>query len=156
MVRRQRRGRDGVRPAEIVLRVDRIVCDLADDAEVVQGVGEVWMVRAERLLLKTGRLEQELLGGGIVTGRSRLFGVFDDRAGSVRFRHPVSRQESESREGSREPRAAHEALWTIVKEGFAEWTVGPASLPRWLQWPSSCPSAIFQHAERTGALTQAP
>lgn len=34
--------------------------------------------------------------------------------------------------GSREPRAAHEALWAIVRQGFAEWTVGP---------PSRCPLA---------------
>jgi hypothetical protein len=32
--------------------------------------------------------------------------------------------------GSREPRAAHEALWAIVKQGSAEWTVGPPSLLR--------------------------
>jgi hypothetical protein len=85
MVRRQRRGRDGVRAAEVVLRVDRIVRHLADDAEVVEGVGEVWMRRAERLLLKGGRLAQEVLGGGVVASRGRLFGVLDDRAGFPRF-----------------------------------------------------------------------
>jgi hypothetical protein len=66
MVRRQRRGRDGVRPAEVVLRVDWIVRHLADDAEVVQRVGEIWMVWAERLLLEGRRLAQEVLGGGVV------------------------------------------------------------------------------------------
>ena len=57
------------------------------------------MVRAERLLLEGGRLAQEVLGGGVVAGRGRLFGVFDDRAGFARFRHPVSRQGSDGREG---------------------------------------------------------
>jgi hypothetical protein len=101
MVRRQRRGRDGVRPAEVVLRVDRIVGHLADDAEIVQRVGEVWVVRTERLLLKGDRLAQELLGGGVIAGRGGLFSVFDDRVGFARFRPPVSRQESDSRK--REP-----------------------------------------------------
>ena len=104
MVRWQRRGRDGVRPAEVVLRVDRIVGHLADDAEVVQRVGEVWMIRTERLLLQGDGLAQELFGGGVIAGRGRLFGFFDDRVGFARFRPPVSRQESNSRE--REPRTS--------------------------------------------------
>jgi len=57
------------------------------------------MVRAERLLLEGSRLAQENLGGGIVPGRRRLFGLFDNRAGVAGFRHPVSRQESDGREG---------------------------------------------------------
>jgi len=51
------------------------------------------MLRAERLLLKGGRLAQELLGGGVVAGRGRLFGLFDDRVGFARFRHSLSRQD---------------------------------------------------------------
>ena len=86
MVRPERRSGDGVRPAEVVLRVDRIVCHLADDAEVVQRVGEVWMVRAERLLLEGDGLTQELLGAGVIAGRGRLLGVFDDRVCVARFR----------------------------------------------------------------------
>src|SRR5687767_5325954 len=81
MGRCQRGGRDGVCAAEIVLRVDRVVRDLADDAEVVEGVREVWMVGAERLLLEGGCLAQEVLSGGVVAGRGSLFGVLDDRAG---------------------------------------------------------------------------
>ena len=60
MVRRQRRGRDGVRPAEVVLRVDRIVCHLADDAEVVQRVGEIRMEWAEGGFLQKGSLAEKL------------------------------------------------------------------------------------------------
>ena len=89
VVGRERRRRDGVRPAEVVLRVDRVVCHFADDAEVVQGIGEVRML-AERLLLKGRRLAHKLLGGGVVARRGRLFGVFDDRLGFGRFRPPES------------------------------------------------------------------
>src|SRR5688572_31737786 len=99
MVRRQCRSRYGAGAAEVVLRVDRIVRPLADNAEVVQRVGEIWMVRTERLLLKGGRLAQELFCGGVVAGRGRLLGVVDDRASFARFRHPESRQGSDRRQG---------------------------------------------------------
>ena len=89
MIRRQRRGRERVRAAEVVLRVDRIVRHLADDAEVVQRVGEVRMVGAEGPLLQDGHFAQELLGRRVAAGRGRLFGAFDERAGVLRFRHPV-------------------------------------------------------------------
>jgi hypothetical protein len=36
------------------------------------------MQGAERLLLEGSSLAQELLGGGVVAGRGRLFGAFDD------------------------------------------------------------------------------
>ena len=78
MVRRQRRGRDRVGAAEVVLRVDRIVGDLADDAEVVQRVDEIWMVWAERLLLESDRLAQEIFGKGVVASRGRLLSALDD------------------------------------------------------------------------------
>jgi hypothetical protein len=57
------------------------------------------MAGAERLLLERCGFTQEMLGGGIIAGRGRLFGVFDDRASFARFRHSGSSLRSDGREG---------------------------------------------------------
>jgi hypothetical protein len=52
----QCRRRDGIGAPKTVLGIDRILIDLADDAEIVQCVGEVRIKRAETCLLQDGSL----------------------------------------------------------------------------------------------------
>jgi hypothetical protein len=54
MVGLQNRGRDGMGLSIAELGVGRLVCDLADDAKIIQRVGEVRMERAEVGLLQKG------------------------------------------------------------------------------------------------------
>ncbi len=52
--------RDRAGPSKELLGVDWLFRDLTHDAEVVQGVGEVRMERAEAGLLQKGSLAQKL------------------------------------------------------------------------------------------------
>jgi hypothetical protein len=79
-----------------VLGVVRLVRDLADDAEVVQCVGEIRVKRAEAGLLQKRRLAEKPFGRLIVAGGSRLFRRIDDGTRFARFRHGLSDPEEGS------------------------------------------------------------
>ena len=87
MIGFQRRLRDLVSPSKVPLRALRLLQYLADDAEVVQGVGEVRMERAETGPLQHGDLGQQLFGRDVVAGGRGLFRRVDDRSYVARFGH---------------------------------------------------------------------
>jgi len=87
MIRFQDGGRDRAGPSKELLGVDRLFRDLTHDAEVVQGVGEIRMERAEAGLLQKGSLAQKLFSRCVITGSSRLFRRIDDGSRFACFRH---------------------------------------------------------------------
>ena len=78
MVVREDRLRDLIRPPVELLRIVRLVEDFADNAEIVQRVGEARIERAKFGLLEKDRAAQQLIGGGVVAGCSGFFRCFDD------------------------------------------------------------------------------
>ena len=62
MIGRQNRRRDRAGPPIANLGIGRLVSDFADDAKVVQRVGEIGMEGAEVGLLQTGRIAQKPFG----------------------------------------------------------------------------------------------
>ena len=89
MVVRQNRPRDLIRSPVEALGVGRLVDDLADDAEIVQRVGEVGIERAELGLLHERRVAEQLFGGRVVAGRGGLFSCIDHGSSFARVRHEV-------------------------------------------------------------------
>jgi hypothetical protein len=79
MACRERPQRDRVGPPIRRLGIVEFTGTLACDAEVVQGVGEVRMVRAESRLLQGGGVAETLLCRGIVALLRRLLRGGEDR-----------------------------------------------------------------------------
>ena len=74
MIGRERRGRDRRRASEARLCLGGLLEDLVDDAEIVEGVGEIGMERPELLFLELRGLAKPQLGGGVVAARRGRFG----------------------------------------------------------------------------------
>jgi hypothetical protein len=78
---------DGIGPSIELLSVRHLAGDFAHDTQVVQGVREIWMTRAETRLLHKGGFPQQLLGCSVVAGGGGLFGRVKNRAKFARFCH---------------------------------------------------------------------
>jgi hypothetical protein len=90
MVGRQRRRRNGSRPAIERLGLSESSRSFGDDGEVVQRVGQIRMERAQLLFLEACGASQQLISRCQVASRRGAFRPIEHVTSVLLFRHRVS------------------------------------------------------------------